>query len=201
LQEEGYYPFGLEMKAISSTAAMKMQTRYKFNGGTELETSFDVDYYETYFRQYDAQIGRFTGVDALAGRTRSISPYQFGFDNPVLFNDPSGLLADAEWNEFLNRYIQLLQGNKSAFGEHGGYNDGSGFTEFGSDDEAFGYGSGQMSQNGWWGTNSGWASSPGDALNKYNGGHVTTDMVQGLMTSYLAPRNPEYIKTVHQVSA
>lgn len=35
-----YYPFGLEMKAISSTAAMKQQTNYKFNAGTELEASF-----------------------------------------------------------------------------------------------------------------------------------------------------------------
>lgn len=52
LQEEGYYPFGLEMKAISSQAAIKQQMRYKFNAGTELEDNFDVNYYETYFRQY-----------------------------------------------------------------------------------------------------------------------------------------------------
>ena len=54
------------MKAISSAAAMQPQTRYKFNAGTALEESFDVDYYETFFREYDAQIGRFTGVDALS---------------------------------------------------------------------------------------------------------------------------------------
>ncbi|MBS1746925.1 MAG: hypothetical protein JST21_12210 [Bacteroidetes bacterium] len=97
LQEEGYYPFGLEMKAISSQAAMKMQTRYKFNGGTMLETSFDVDYYETYFRQYDAQTGRFTGVDALAEKTFSETPYHFGSDNPISFNDPSGAMK--QYNE------------------------------------------------------------------------------------------------------
>ncbi|MBS1745562.1 MAG: hypothetical protein JST21_05285 [Bacteroidetes bacterium] len=91
MQEEGYYPFGLEMKAISSQAAMKMQTRYKFNGGTELEASFDVDYYETYFRQYDAQIGRFTGIDMLAELTPSLTPYHFGADDPNYWNDPTGL--------------------------------------------------------------------------------------------------------------
>jgi RHS repeat-associated protein len=94
LQEEGYYPFGLEMKAISSTAAMKMQTRYKFNGGTMLETSFDVDYYETYFRQYDAQIGRFTGIDALSEKTMSLTTYGFASNNPINFNDPTGLMID-----------------------------------------------------------------------------------------------------------
>jgi RHS repeat-associated protein len=97
LQEEGYYPFGLEMKAISSAAAMKLQTRYKFNAGTELEASFDVDYYETYFRQYDAQIGRFTGIDALAEKTFSETPYHFAGDNPINFNDPSGAMK--QYNE------------------------------------------------------------------------------------------------------
>lgn len=96
LQEEGYYPFGLEMKAITSAAAIKQQARYKFNAGTELEDNFDVNYYETYFRQYDAQIGRFTGVDALAEKTIGISTYQFGNNNPVLFNDPTGAMADAK---------------------------------------------------------------------------------------------------------
>ncbi|MBS1746930.1 MAG: hypothetical protein JST21_12235 [Bacteroidetes bacterium] len=55
-----------------------------------METSFDVDYYETYFRQYDAQIGRFTGVDALSEKTIAQSPYQFAINNPIIFNDPSG---------------------------------------------------------------------------------------------------------------
>lgn len=202
-----YYPFGLEMKAVSSQAALKPQARYKFNAGTELEDNFDVDYYETFAREYDPQIGRFTGIDKLAGRTRGISPYQFGFDNPILFNDPTGLLSNAEWQDFLNRYDQLINGDQTAFGENGGYysssggGGGGGFTPFGSQDEAFGYGSGQMSQNGWWGTNSGWATSPGDALNNYNGGHVTPGMVQGLMNSYLASRNPDYIQPVREISA
>jgi RHS repeat-associated protein len=90
LQEEGYYPFGLEMKAISSQAATKMQTRYKFNAGSELEDNFDVNYYETSFRQYDAQIGRFTGIDMLAESYAAITPYQFGGNNPITINDPTG---------------------------------------------------------------------------------------------------------------
>lgn len=66
LSEEGYYPFGMAMSAISSSTGTVAKNNYKFNAGTELTESFDINYYETYFRQYDAQLGRFTGVDALA---------------------------------------------------------------------------------------------------------------------------------------
>ncbi|MBS1745535.1 MAG: hypothetical protein JST21_05145 [Bacteroidetes bacterium] len=117
LQEEGYYPFGLEMKAISSQAAMKMQTQYKFNAGTMLETSFDVDYYETYFRQYDAQIGRFTGVDVLSEQTIALSGYQFAGDNPISFNDPTGAMRQFNVNGMAPRREAPTVWNPN-FGRH-----------------------------------------------------------------------------------
>ena len=95
LQEEGHYPFGLEMKALCSQAATVTANNYKFNAGTELENSFDVSYYETYFRNYDAQAGRFTGVDVLAEN-------YFSYNNPISFNDPTG--AYSYNNESMNRY-------------------------------------------------------------------------------------------------
>ncbi len=88
--EEGYYPFGLAMNALSSHAGAVANNAYKYNGGTELTEDFDVDYYETYLRQYDAQIGRFTGVDVLSEATFSFTPYHYGANDPVFFNDPSG---------------------------------------------------------------------------------------------------------------
>ena len=65
VQEQSYYPYGLPMYAISDKAALKNNTPYKFNAGSELEED-GVDYYSTFYRKYDAQIGRFTGVDMLA---------------------------------------------------------------------------------------------------------------------------------------
>ncbi len=88
--EEGYYPFGLGMSALSSHAGAVANNAYKYNSGTELMEDLDVDYYETYLRQYDAQIGRFTGVDVLSEATFSFSPYHYGANDPVFFNDPSG---------------------------------------------------------------------------------------------------------------
>lgn len=43
------------------------------------------------FRQYDPAIGRFNGMDKLAEMSHNLTPYRFGFNNPVYWSDPSGL--------------------------------------------------------------------------------------------------------------
>ena len=45
------------------------------------------------FRGYDATLGRFMQVDPLAVVDNSTSPFAFAGNNPVLFNDPLGLLV------------------------------------------------------------------------------------------------------------
>jgi RHS repeat-associated protein len=88
VQEQSYYPFGLQMAAISDKALLKTTTAEKFNAGNELEEG--IEYYNTFYRKYDAQIGRFTGIDMLAESFAGITPYQFGNNNPVSNNDPMG---------------------------------------------------------------------------------------------------------------
>ena len=142
LQEEAYYPFGLEMKGISAAAATTAANRYKFNAGTELEERFNIDYYETPLRRYDAQVGRFTGVDMLAEMYANITPYQFGANNPISMNDPTGLWVDGAGSEVKNRsekgpdgnyhvgWLNELMWNNVGFFDWGiggaGANDGSG---------------------------------------------------------------------------
>ena len=53
--------------------------------------AFDLELYETPFRSYDAQLGRFWQVEPLADEFHSISMFQFGFNNPISANDPTGL--------------------------------------------------------------------------------------------------------------
>jgi len=89
-QEQSYYPFGLQMAGISDKQLLLQANPYKFNGGTEFEEDNGVSYYNTSFRKYDPQIGRFSGVDALSERSFGMSPYHFASDNPIYFNDPSG---------------------------------------------------------------------------------------------------------------
>jgi hypothetical protein len=50
--------------------------------------------YETDFRGYDPQLGRFSQIDPLAPIFDSWGPYQYAYDNPISFLDPSG--ADGE---------------------------------------------------------------------------------------------------------
>lgn len=91
-----YYPFGLVMSGISSKSATVLENRYKANGGTEYSSKeftdgSGLDWYDTDFRRYNAQIGRFTGIDALSAFAPDQSPYSFVQNNPISFIDPQGL--------------------------------------------------------------------------------------------------------------
>jgi RHS repeat-associated protein len=90
LETNEFYPYGLKMANISYRAASVLVNRYGYNGGNEYEDEGELNYSNTFYRKYDAQIGRFTGVDMLAENYANFSPYNFGLGNPVMFNDPSG---------------------------------------------------------------------------------------------------------------
>lgn len=93
VQEQSYYPYGLQMQGLSDKALMKVASNYKYNAGSELEDEDGINYYNTPLRKYDQQIGRFTGIDMMAEQTGSLSPFQFGNNNPAMFNDPTGAFA------------------------------------------------------------------------------------------------------------
>jgi RHS repeat-associated protein len=87
---------GISDKAIKSNYA---ENKYRFNGGTELQNKefsdgSGLEEYETTFRMYDPQLGRFWQLDPLADISEDYSPYSFANDNPVLLNDPFGLAND-----------------------------------------------------------------------------------------------------------
>ncbi|MGN6495710.1 MAG: DUF6443 domain-containing protein [Agriterribacter sp.] len=100
LEETHYYPFGLTMQGISSKALNNApENKNKFNDGTELQNKefndgSGLEWYATDFRGYDPQIGRFHQVDPLADIVKNFSPYVFANNNPILLNDPWGLLGD-----------------------------------------------------------------------------------------------------------
>ncbi|WP_338813105.1 RHS repeat-associated core domain-containing protein [Bernardetia sp. Wsw4-3y2] len=87
VQEHHYYPFGMGMKGLEK----ENDLAYQFNGMIEREKAFGLELYETANRGYDPQIGRFWQVEPLADLFVGINVYQFGYNNPVSYNDPSGL--------------------------------------------------------------------------------------------------------------
>jgi RHS repeat-associated protein len=98
LEENHYYPYGLTMAGISDKAIKTQypENKYRYDGGAELQNKefndgLGLELYETTFRSYDPQLGRFAQIDPLADRSRSASTYAYCMDNPVLFADTRGL--------------------------------------------------------------------------------------------------------------
>jgi RHS repeat-associated protein len=140
VQEQSYYLFGVQMMAISDKALKKGGTPYKYNAGSEMED--ELEYYNTFYRKYDAQIGRFTGVDILSEMTIGTTPYHFGSNNPVYFNDPTGAMSDDPDPEDDPAYVPTTmdasQGWGYAPGSSGGYSSSFGSWSVGSS-WAFGF--------------------------------------------------------------
>lgn len=90
-QENSYYGFGLVMPN-SQVTTPSSPNKQLYNGGSEWQNDFDKlpDYYQTFYRNYDAALARFIAVDPIAESAESISPYNYAGNNPIMFNDPLG---------------------------------------------------------------------------------------------------------------
>ncbi|MCF6402513.1 DUF6443 domain-containing protein [Chitinophaga filiformis] len=107
LQEDSYYPFGLEIQALGSAALNRLQHNYLFNG-IEKINDLDLQLYQTFYRTFDPQTGRWMQVDPRTEEFNSISGYANNFNNPVNLSDPFGdapLGIDPPWwSQFFQGY-------------------------------------------------------------------------------------------------
>ncbi|MCB9236345.1 MAG: hypothetical protein M9954_13780 [Cyclobacteriaceae bacterium] len=92
VQSNNYYAFGLQTKD-SWTRIDTKPNQYLYNSGSELNKV--TGNYEMFFRGYDPAIGRMSGVEIMASKYASYSPYNYSINDPVYYNDPSG--AEYEW--------------------------------------------------------------------------------------------------------
>jgi len=101
IQENSYYGFGMVMPgSVVGTATPPNKNLY--NGGSEIQNDFSglPDLMQTFYRNYDAALGRWVGVDPEAESAESMSVYQYAGNNPIMGNDPLGNLkpgADQFW--------------------------------------------------------------------------------------------------------
>ena len=82
-----YYPFGLNMEGNWNGAAGA--NKYAYNG-KEWNDDFGLGWNDYGARFYDPAIGRFPVVDRFAEKYLTISPYQYGRNNPVKYIDING---------------------------------------------------------------------------------------------------------------
>ncbi len=100
IQEDHYYPFGMRMNGLYCENT-NLLNKYLYNGKEQQEQTL---YYDYGFRQYDAQLGRWHVVDAMAEYYFSESPYAYVQNNPINYRDywgllknPGGVFSDDVW--------------------------------------------------------------------------------------------------------
>ncbi|AWG26261.1 RHS repeat domain-containing protein [Flavobacterium kingsejongi] len=123
VEESNYYPFGMKHANYNDYAppapgVANKGYQYKYNG-QELQTELGLNMTAMDYRQYDNAIGRFNSMDVLSVLGMSMTPYQFGNNNPVSFSDPTGLIAGG--NPFMNGLWNNSPDNKNTIWTNNGY--------------------------------------------------------------------------------
>jgi RHS repeat-associated protein len=117
LQINDFYAFGRDI-VYSQNVGTSPDDKYKYNGK---EFQFDLIELDYGARFYDPVIGMWNVVDPLSELNRRLSPYRYGYDNPIRFIDPDGMeeqaSASALHDMLAGNYSNGLYGNTFTYCE------------------------------------------------------------------------------------
>ena len=99
LEENNYYPFGLKQEGYNDLSSPHPFYKYTYVG-QEFQDDWGLNMTAMDFRQYDQALGRFYGMDMLGELAYNQTPYQYGFNNPILWEDRTGLFPSA-WKAYV----------------------------------------------------------------------------------------------------
>lgn len=112
VQMDDYYPFGLAFNSYSRENST--ENRYLYNQGTgektfRTERIFDLglNVDQSKYRTYDYTTGRWWQVDPLAdeGDLVSLTPYNYSYNNPILYSDPEGDCPSCLWGAVIGAAV------------------------------------------------------------------------------------------------
>lgn len=86
---EDVYPYGKKLPGRNVFTSNYEGYRYQFTGH-ELDGETGYQYHGA--RYYNEELGKYMSVDPLAHLAFGWAPYRYGFDNPINFIDPTGML-------------------------------------------------------------------------------------------------------------
>ena len=172
VQADEYYPFGLDIQSISASPPNK----YLYNRGAEWQNDYaDLpDLQQTFYRNYDAALGRWVSVDPQAESAESLTPYQYAGNNSVMGNDPLGDLSQVQWDFILDQFDNGIKGNyylDSGGGDYTSNGTYCGGCTMMTNSEAFEAGANYVNSYNGWGQN-GSPASYHEAAVAYNAGIV-----------------------------
>lgn len=127
LQENHYYPFGMEMNGMWENIMNDPENDYLYNG-KEYNEDLGLNWYDYGARYYDPSIGRFTGVDRFAEKYSFQSPYAYAANNPIKFIDVNGdsvRYANASIKAYVSRFAsETIINRKGKVNRNANYNAG-----------------------------------------------------------------------------
>ncbi|MBU1014178.1 MAG: RHS repeat-associated core domain-containing protein [Bacteroidetes bacterium] len=107
-------------KNATSSQGIVVPNKYKYNGKEEQEMPGKwLDYGA---RFYDPTLGRFTTADPLAEVAYDWTPYRYGYNNPMKYTDPTGMLESTHTDEDGNVLAVYDDGDNGVY-KHSGKGD------------------------------------------------------------------------------
>lgn len=113
LQEDNYYPFGMKISTLCNSSS-NTSNDYLYNG-KQLQTDFNLNWYDYGARFYDPALGRFHTVDPLADFFPENSPYMYASNSPINHIDLYGL---SKQNKIKDLWQDITKNIAALFGYH-----------------------------------------------------------------------------------